>query len=155
MNEEYKTKNKDKNKIRRKEYSGKTKSLKRVYDIDYRERNREKSKNYKKQYMKKRRESDVNFKLICNIRTRTNKAFISQNIKKTNETIDLLGCSPEYFRRWIIHQLCGDMTFENYGSTWQIDHCLSIASCDLSGENDMKKCINWVDLRPMYSTENN
>ena len=70
-----------------------------MYDIDYRERNREKIKKYKKLYMRKRRESDINFKLICNIRTRTNKAFISRNKKKTNKTIDLLGCSPEVFRR--------------------------------------------------------
>ena len=47
------------------------------------------------------------------------------------------------------------MTIENYGSTRQIDHCLSKASCNLSDENDMKKCFNWVNLRPMYSTENN
>ena len=102
-----------------------------MYDNDYRERNQEKLKNYKKHYMRKRRESDKNFKLICNIRRRTNKAFISQTIKKTNKTIDLLGYSPEFFRRWIIHQLYGDKTIENYGSTWQIDHCLSIASCNL------------------------
>ena len=58
INEEYKTENKDKIKIRRKEYSEKTKNFKRMYDIDYRERNREKIKNYKKQYMRKRRELD-------------------------------------------------------------------------------------------------
>ena len=126
-----------------------------MYDINYRERNREKIKNYKKQYMRKRRESDINFKLICNIRTRTNKAFISQNIMKTNKTIDLLGCSREFFRRWIIHQLYGDMTIENYGITWQIDHCLAVSSFNLLDENDKKKCFNWVNLRPMYSTENN
>ena len=126
-----------------------------MYDIDYRERNREKIKNYKKRYMRKRRESDINFKLICNIRTRTNKAFKSQNVRKTNKTIDLRGRSTEFFRRWIIHQLYGDMTSENYGSTRQIDHCLSIAAFNLLDENDMKKCFNWVNLRPMYSTENN
>ena len=125
-----------------------------MYDIDYRERNREKSKNYKKQYMRKRRESYINLKLICNMRTRTNKAFISQIVKKTNKTSDLLGCSSELFRRWIIHQFYGDMTIENYGSTWQIDHCLSIASFNLLDENDIKKCFNWVNLRPLYSTEN-
>ena len=36
-----------------------------------------------------------------------------------------------------------------------MDHCLSIASCNLSDENHMKKCFNWVNLRPMYPTENN
>ena len=46
------------------------------------------------------------------------------------------------------------MTIEKYGSTWQIDHRLSIASFNLLDENDMK-CFNWVNLRLMYSTENN
>ena len=138
-----------------KKYCEKTKNLKRMYDIDYRERNREKIKNYKKQYMRKRRASGINFKLISNIRTRTYKAFKSQNIRKSNKKIDLIGCSIEIFKRWIIHQLYGDMTIENYGSTWQIDHCISIASCNLSDENDMKKCFNWVNLRPIYSIENN
>ena len=155
ISEEYKTKNKDKIKIRRKEYSEKTKHLKRMYDIDYRERNREKIRNYKKHYMRKRKESDLNFKLICNIRTRTNKAFISQNIKKTNKTIDLLGCSPELFRRWIVHQLYGDMTEENYGSIWTLDHCYPLSKTNLSDKNEMNKSTYWIKRRPMFSTENN
>ena len=47
------------------------------------------------------------------------------------------------------------MTLRNFGSVWQIDHCLPIASINLLDENDMKKCFNWVNLRPMYSNENN
>ena len=46
------------------------------------------------------------------------------------------------------------MTLENYGSVWQIDHCLPIASLNIMDEIDMKKCFNWVNLRPMYSNEN-
>ena len=102
-----------------------------------------------------RKESDLKFTLACNIRSRTSEAFKDQNIKKTNKTIDLLGCSCEFFKNWILHQLYGKMIEENYSSVWQIDHCLSIASCNLLNENDMKKCFNWVNLRPMYSTENN
>ena len=40
-------------------------------------------------------------------------------------------------------------------AVWQIHHCLPIASFNLLDENDMKKCFNWINLRPMYSTENN
>ena len=47
------------------------------------------------------------------------------------------------------------MTIENYCSVWQIDHCLPIASINLLNENDMKKCFDGVNLRPMISTENN
>ena len=47
------------------------------------------------------------------------------------------------------------MTIENYGSVWQIDHCLPMASFNIMEEIDMKKCFNWINLRPMYSNENN
>ena len=46
------------------------------------------------------------------------------------------------------------MTLENYGSIWQIDHCLAITSFNLLDEKEMKKCFNWIILRPMYSSEN-
>ena len=99
---------------------------------------------------KEKRKTDLNFKLNSNIRVRTNKAFKSQNVRKINKTFDLLGCSNSFFQRWIIHQLYSNMTIENYGSVWQIDHCLPIASFNILDEIDMKKCFNWVNLGPMH-----
>ena len=46
------------------------------------------------------------------------------------------------------------MTLENYGSIWQIDHCLAVASFNLLHENDMKNSFIWVNLRPMYVKDN-
>ena len=103
---------------------------------------------------KERRKTDLNFKLVCNLPSRTSKAFKAQNFTKTNKTFDLLGCSHSFLKRWIIHQLYGNMTLENYGSVWQIDHCLAITSFNLLNGNDMKKCFNWINLRPMYCSEN-
>ena len=119
-------------------------------------------KNYNKQnrgnineHIKNRMKTDLNFKLARNLRSRTSKAFKAQNVRKINKTFDLLGCSHSFFRNWIIHQLYGIMTIENYGSVWQIDHCLPITSFNLLDENDMKKCFNWINHRPMYSKDNN
>ena len=70
--------------------------------------------------------TDLNFKLACNQRSRTSKAFESQNVRKVYKTNDLLGCSHSFFQRWIIHQLYGNMTLQNCGSERQIDHCLAI-----------------------------
>ena len=130
--------------------------------LDNRDQIIENHKNYKKQnrekirlYEKNRKKTDLNFKIACNIRSRTSSAFKSQKVRKTNKTFDLLGCSLSFFINWIIHQLYGNMTMENYGSVWQIDHCLPIASFNLRDENDMKKCFNWINLRPMYSDDNN
>ena len=88
------------------------------------------------------------------MRNRLYKAYKAQNVRKTNKTFDLLGCSLSFLKSWIIHQLYGNMTVESYGTVWQIDHCLAIASFNLLDENDMKKCFNWINLRPMYVKDN-
>ena len=103
---------------------------------------------------KERRKTDINFKLVCNLRSRTSKAFKAHNVRKTNRTFNLLGCSQLFFKKWINHQLYGSMSLKNYASVWQNDHCLPIVSFNLLDENDMKKGFNWINLRPMYRTEN-
>ena len=74
-------------------------------------------------FMKKKRgETDFNYKLAHNIRSRTYQAIKSQNVKKTGKTIDLIECSNYFLKKWIKHQLYGDMISENYGSSWELDH---------------------------------
>ena len=147
----YDHKNRDKIHARMNDYYLKNHDQINEYNKKYKKENRNKINFYKKN----RRDLDLNFKLACNLRSRTSIAFKSQNVRKTNKTFDLLGCSHSFFKNWIIHQLYGNMTIENYGSVWQIDHCLPLASFNLLDENDMKKCFNWINLRPMYSKENN
>ena len=143
--------NRDKKKEYRKKYYTENYELEKKYYLD----NRDKINSRMKDYFMRRKELDLNFKLACNLRSRTSSAFKSQNVRKTNKTFDLLGCSHSFFKNWIIHQLYGNMTVEKYGSVCQIDHCLPIVSFNLLDEIDMKKCLNWVNLRPMHSSENN
>ena len=106
------------------------------------------------EHIKNRMKSDLNFKLSHNLRSRTNKASKSQNVRKTNKTFDLLGCSHSFFKKWIIHQLYGIMTIENYGKVWCLDHCYPLAKCNLNDKNDLYRYNNWINLRPMYIKEN-
>ena len=167
ITKEYQTKNKDIIKMQRKEYSEnlKNKNLKRIYDIGYRKRNREMIQFYKKNYfqinqqelyknIKKIKDEDNNFRLGCNLRKRILNAFKAQNVRKTNKTFFLLGCSHSFLRLRIESQLYGETTLENYGKIWCLDHCLPIASFNLLDENDIKKCLNWINLRPVYVIDN-
>ena len=92
---------------------------------------------YKK--IKKRKDEDIIFRLACNFRKTLLNAFKAQNVRKTNKTFFSLGCSHSFLRHWIESQLYGEMTFENYGKIWYLDHCLPIASFNLLDENDVKK----------------
>ena len=120
----------------------------------YDKQRRDKINTRLKEYIRRRRDSDLDFKLACNLRNRLYTAFKTQNVRKTNETYDLLECSHSFFQRWVIHQLCGIMNIKNYGSAWQIVHCLPIATFNLLDENEKKKCFNCINLRPIYVKDN-
>ena len=47
------------------------------------------------------------------------------------------------------------MSLVNCDSVQQIDHYLPIVSFNLLDENNMKKCFNWINLRPLYSNKSN
>ena len=47
------------------------------------------------------------------------------------------------------------MNIDTYGSVWCIDPCVPIASFSVLNDNELKKCFIWINLRPMYSIENN
>ena len=109
INKDYQTMKKEQIKKRRKKYCEdfKRKNLRRMYDIYYRERNREKIQLYKKNYfqrnkqelykkIKKRKDEDIIFRLACFLRKRVLKAFKTRNVRKTNKTFYLLGCSHSF-----------------------------------------------------------
>ena len=109
----------------------------------YRKNNRYKINAYERD----KRKSDTNFKLNCSIRQKTNYAFKSPN----NKMNLLIGCTSDHLRKWIIYQLYGSMTLENYGTIWCLDHCIPLKR---TNENDLYKYTNWINLRPMYIRDN-
>ena len=46
------------------------------------------------------------------------------------------------------------MTEENYGSVWTLDHCYPLSKTNLSDKNEMNKSTYWINIRPMYCSEN-
>ena len=125
------------------------------YYYEKREKRKEYGKCYARQnrarinaYERQKRITDSNYKLAHNIRAMTRQAFKSQNVMKIN---DLIGCSNSHLRKWIIYQLYGDMTEENYGIIWCLDHCIPLKK---TNENDLYKYTNWINLRPMYIKDN-
>ena len=45
------------------------------------------------------------------------------------------------------------MTSEIYGSVWHLDLTLPCSCFNILDENEMRKCFNWKNLRPMYAIE--
>ena len=124
-------------------YYNEKREQKLQYQKLYAMQNRSRINNYEKN----KRNLDFNYKIAHNIRVRTNRAFKSLN----NQMNTLIGCSSSHLRKWIIYQLYGLMTMENYATIWCLDHCYPLSKIK---DNELNKYTNWINIRPMYIKDN-
>ena len=96
--------------------------------------------------------SDMNFRLKKILRTRLNKVINGK--RKDNTSIELLGCNLEYFKSWLEYQFTENMSWDNYGTFWNIDHVKPCSSFDFFIIDEQKRCFNWTNTRPLKKCEN-
>ena len=145
--------NKEQLSLKTKENNERNKDNMRKRKQEHNKNNRDKIINYFN-YYNNRRKNDPIFELTENLRKRTRAAFKTQNVSKNNKTFELFGCSQQFLRARIEFQLFEDIKIENYGVDFVLDHTVPIASFNLFNEDEVKKCFNWKNLRPMRPTEN-
>ena len=95
------------------------------------------------EYCKKRRRNDPNYRLLKNLRCSLNHV-----VRGGNSTCmeALLGISADEFRDYIGAQFKEGMTWENYGTTWQIHH---IVPCSSFEDLETSMCFHHTNLQPM------
>ena len=112
--------------------------------------NRKKRNEYIRNYKAKKRLNDKSFVLYENLRKRIWKCLKN----KSNSSKDILGCDIEHYLNWINHTMSEHMSWENYGTYWNIDHLIPISTFDLSNPNEVKKAFNWKNTWAMIASEN-
>jgi len=119
----------------------------------YRNRNIEKIKLREKIHRRKKRETDPEYKLIGNVRSRLGDFLKSTNMRKTNKTFIMVGCTPKFLKEYLEKQFKLGMTWQNYGITgWHIDHIIPLSSAKTS--EDVEKLMHYKNLQPMWAIEN-
>lgn len=99
-----------------------------------------------------RRKTDPNFRLRKCLSNRIRHAL--KGVSKSKRTVELLGCSVTALRRHLEAQFRPEMTWENYGSVWHVDHIRPCASFDLTDLEQQKLCFHWTNLQPLFAVEN-
>lgn len=163
----YREENKERLNEYYKQYRDANRDKKAKYDAKYRSENVERRREYNRQYRKdhateiaeykktwtaKQRKENVEFRIKRNLRRRIAHA-ISRNAKSDN-TMKLLGCDIEHFKKHLELKFKDGMTWENYGSVWVIDHVRPCASFDLLQEREQRKCFNYKNTQPLFKEEN-
>ncbi len=102
-------------------------------------------------YHLKRSKEDINYRLKHSIRTRV-YYMIKEN--KINSSSFLIGCTVDHLKQHLEKQFRPGMSWENYGSYWEIDHIKPCISFDLSNPEEQKKCFHYTNLQPLTCREN-
>lgn len=153
---------------RRKYWKENKESLKLRYDA-YRLKNPEKIAGYQKKHyennkkkifaqQKQRYQTNNNFKLRSVISNRIRVA-LKREVKNT-KTVDLLGCSIPFLKKYLESKFENWMNWKNHGiynknfKTWQIDHIIPCSSFDLMDIEQQKKCFHYTNLQPLLSIHN-
>lgn len=143
---EYNTKHKEKRKETYLKSKQKRKDIDKVQNKEYRKNHKERLQDIRK----KRYQTDTEYKIMCCLRSRIQKALKGKNTR----TIKLLGCTIDFYKKWLEFQFDCNMTWENHGIYWHIDHVIPCASFSLEKIDEQFKCFNWKNCRPLIKETN-
>lgn len=108
---------------------------------------------YRREYDKMKRKTDPHYKIKSNFMRRLRQVVHAES--RALHTAELLGCSVEDFKVHLEAQFDENMSWENYSNTgWHIDHIVPCAYFDLTRKSHQRRCFNWMNMQPMWSTEN-
>lgn len=108
-----------------------------------------KRRKYMREYKRSQR-LDPKFKIEENLRT----YFYRVVTNKTKSTFEYLGMSIKDFKNYLENQFDSKMSWDNYGSYWEIDHIIGVENFDLTKEEHILECWNYKNLRPLTVKEN-
>jgi len=118
----------------------------------YRQLHKNKFRKWFATYMQKRRKTDINFKLKSYLRTRIWRA-LKGRVKKSNTTINLVGCSINHLKNHIEKKFKKGMSWSNYGK-WHVDHIRPCVSFDFRKPEEQRECFNYTNLQPLWAKDN-
>jgi hypothetical protein len=148
----YISENKNKLKKQAKIWKEQNKEHVASYTLNYQKKNKNKIYKRSTEYHKIRYNNDPLFKLRRLLRDRIYKVI--SNKKVTSKTKELLGCSFEYVKQYLQNKFIFNMTWENHGEIWEIDHIKPVSLFDLTDEKQQKECFHYTNLQPLFKNDN-
>ena len=116
-------------------------------------RQSDKGKEFYSEYVKERRKTDPIFKLSLEVRNRLRAFLKVRNIRKTNRTFKMVGCTPEFLKEYLEKKFKPGMSWKNHSMRgWHIDHRIPLDSAKTY--EDIERLIHYTNLQPMWAIEN-
>lgn len=120
------------------------------YSKIYKQENKDKINETRRKYTNKKMENPYE-RLKRNLKT---LLCIKLKNNKSKKSLFYLGENVENIKKWIEFNWKDDMTWENYGKYWEIDHSLPVKCFDMKNDEDVKICFSWMNLIPLEKSIN-
>jgi hypothetical protein len=122
----------------------------------YYEQNKYKIQERSRDYKRKRRKNDPYYRVMRNTSTLVSRALKKQGTTKGGSTFSALPYSPRDLIEHLERQFNETMTWENYGSYWDVDHIhpQSLLPYDSLDHPNFQKCWALDNLRPLEKRDN-
>lgn len=104
-------------------------------------------------WRRERLRSDPQFRISCNLRRRL--AHACKNISRGKlSAVKDAGCTAEFLVEYIESKFDENMTWDNYGSYWHIDHIKPLSAFDLTDDKQFLEACHYTNLQPLEAREN-
>ena len=107
-----------------------------------------------REWERNRYSADPEFRIKHLTAGRIHSALSTYQSLKKDRTIEYLGCTISEYYNYLESKFDSNMTWENQGIYWQIDHIRPIASFDLTDEEQLYQCFHYTNTQPLEKTEN-
>ena len=141
----------------KKEYYKKNKERYKENNKQWREQNKEHRREYKKNWSKAKYNTDLQHKLTKWSREQVRRCL---NSNKTEHTFDILGYTPEQLKQRLEMNFKPDMTWDNHGTLWHIDHIKPLCKFNFvlpdgtPNYEQIRLANSLTNLQPLYAKEN-
>lgn len=98
--------------------------------------------------MNARYQNDNDYRLAKNHRT-----SLCRVIKNPNTASEYVNCSGDRLKDWLEFQFTEEMTFDNYGRVWTVDHVVPVYTF-LLGQYPSDIVLNWFNICPVPKKRN-
>lgn len=112
----------------------------------------QKNKDHINKYNRDKYKNDPIFKLKLILRNILNKKLKDKKAEKYKSSLILIGCNIQELKQHLESQFLPEMTWENHGIIWEIDHIKPCTSFDLTKKEEQSEAFHYTNLQPLFKT---
>ena len=97
---------------------------------------------------------DAGYRLKYSCRKRILRALNSPTLRVSDNVLPYLNSSIPFLTEWLMRCFSQEMTINNHGTRWHMDHVIPIHRFNLQDPEEIRLCFSWFNISPLKGTDN-